>query len=629
MQKYNILVKYSTFGALDILKFEAMKNKTLNLTLLAILQLFSCANTAELDSYSKADVPWKQDGASQTGSSRSSIWIEQVDPLYKPLSFEKLPSRADTIRVARGETVTVQLVCYASKVQGNLSAELLQFAPEGTEGIALEPRLYWVKEVMASERWEDWAGGKPSFCYPSSELMIPDPLMPLDKYSPSLDAGKKAALWVEFDIPRDFASGLYEGKVLIKGSETAEKTFLVQVYDAVLPERQNMALMQWINMDLSSMNGGEPTHMSQVYDWLENIIVPFVSRYGQNCFNSQYYSTSQTNPHLVRGSDGQWKMEADFSVLGSEIEMFARSCPDLRYVQGGNVVSSNAKRDEGILVIRGMELNEDGSPKIGDDGNFILTYVDQDGEYHPEAEAYFSMFYKALRDYLASNTLPDGRRYLDVYLQTLFDEPKDPQVPAYQYLASYVKKGAPDLMIMDPVETNLIDPELIDFPCPRIDKDFFKSGGEYGYAESQTPWMYCCNSPQGEGMNRLIRTPLIGTRLTHWLSYRYHTTGFLHWGLNYWCGAKGGDPWTDAYLPGDPAGDAWIIWPGPQEVYPSIRLCAMRDSLRDYDLLCLYAERYGSAAADALCRELVTDCWTFEKSVERFRDVRRTLLESL
>ena len=178
---------------------------------------------------------------------------------------------------------------------------------------------------------------------------------------------------------------------------------------------------------------------------------------------------------------------------------------------------------------------------------------------------------------------------------------------------------------MDPLETSKISAESIDFPCP----GFLHLKGENGYewADGQTRWLYQCMSPQGNGLNRFIRIPLMPTRLSHWINYRYHTTGFLHWGLNYWAGAKNEDPWEDAG--GDyPAGDMWIIWPGYHKVYPSIRLAAMRDGIRDYELLRMLEVR-SSSDADALCRRIVTDQYNYTSDVKTFRAERKKLLELL
>ncbi len=554
-----------------------------------------------------------------------NLWISQLDPLTKPVSFEEFDFETDTVRVARGETATVQFVVHAETAQGALTPSVTRFAPEGADGLSLTPKIWWVRDVTASEHWDSWAGGAPPTRYPAAQKKIPDALMPPEDWSVSLSAGEKSAFWIEFDIPRDAQPGIYTGLASIRGTDSVELPFTVQVYDVTLPEKQTLDVVHWINPNLSAMNGGESTEMHSVYSMLENTVIPFVSGYGTNSFKTLYFHRYETNPTIVKNAAGEFEMRADFSRLGAEIEMFARACPDLHYVHGENICGARAN-----MTVTGMEVDGDGNIVVTDkgDGTYTPNYVyvsQKDAGYSPEAEAYVSLYFAALQKYLESNKLPDGRSYLDVYLQTLFDEPQDDYAEGYMHLASYARKGGPKIKIMDPLETSKISAESIDFACP----GFFHLEGETGYnwAEGQTRWLYQCMSPQGSGLNRFIRIPLLPTRLSHWLNYRYDTTGFLHWGLNYWAGAKTGDPWEDAggsY----PAGDMWIIWPGYQKVYPSIRLAAMRDGIRDYELLRML-EQESSAEADALCRRVVTDTYNYVSDVKAFRAERRTLLELL
>ena len=288
-----------------------------------------------------------------------------------------------------------------------------------------------------------------------------------------------------------------------------------------------------------------------------------------------------------------------------------------------------SKKDEGILIILGYKLDENGEMIVKDNGNGTYsaeyTYYDQDGTYFKGAELYYSHFFHALQEYLRSHELPDGRTWLDIFLQTIFDEPSDIHVPAYQRISSYIKKGAPDLKIMEPIGTLKIGEQYIDVPCPCIDKLEGEDG--YPWGENQIRWIYSANGPQGDGINRFIRVPLMKTRMMHWLNYRYNATGYLHWGLNYWHGAKNEDPWLDA-CGWQIGGDCWIIWPGDGVVYPSIRLAAMRDGIRDFDMLKMY-EKLDPDGAMRLCRSVAVDYLTHNTDIQNFRQVRREILETL
>lgn len=140
-------------------------------------------------------------------------------------------------------------------------------------------------------------------------------------------------------------------------------------------------------------------------------------------------------------------------------------------------------------------------------------------------------------------------------------------------------------------------------------------------------WMYTGVIPEGEYANRMIRMPLIKTRILHWINYKYGHIGYLHWGLKYWQDGQTGesiDPFTQDAI----QGDAWIVYAGYEKVYPSVRLCAMRDGIKDFDLLKLVEEKSASKA-EAFVQEVVQDYAKYNTDVEHFRNLRRRMLEYL
>ena len=72
----------------------------------------------------------------------------------------------------------------------------------------------------------------------------------------------------------------------------------------------------------------------------------------------------------------------------------------------------------------------------------------------------------------------------------------------------------------------------------------------------------------------------------------------------------------------------FIIWPGPETVYASIRLSAMRDGLRDYDLLKMVAQ-ISENDAKTFCRRVVWNSDQYETDVDEFRKIRKDILEYL
>lgn len=556
--------------------------------------------------------------------------VIQTDALEKPVSYTDFTWNLDTIRVARGETATVQMIVHAEGNAGQLTPSISYFAPQGqTSGVVIEPEMYWLPDIKCSVKWNSWYGGPAPDRYPDAQRWLPDPMIPISDRTMSLEADGKIPVWAEFDIPHTMQAGIYDGMFTVTGAATGECPFVVQVYDVDLPEKQTMDIMQWVNNNFSFMNNGVEQGQEAVYDQLENIIIPLASKFGQNSFDLQYVHRYNMAHTLVKNAAGEYELQVDFSDLGREMELFLRACPDLHYLQFESMIASNSKKSEGIYVLSGYKLDENGDIVVTDNGDgtysYEYEYYDQKGEEMKGAKLYCMHYFHALQEYLRSHKLDDGRTWLDIFLQTVSDEPGDDLADAWNMTASYIKAGAPDIKILEAVLTQKIDAKYLDVACPKI-TDLEGENG-YPWGENQTRWLYSTSGPQGNGLNRLIRLPLIKTRLMHWLNYRYNSTGYLNWALNYWIDGLNNDPWEDA-SGNRVGGSSWIIWPGDGTAYPSIRFAALRDGVRDFDLLKML-EAKDPATAKTLSRETVTDTYTHNTDIQHFRQVRKTILESL
>ncbi len=562
------------------------------------------------------------------------IYLTLTDPLEKVIPRAPFPDRKDTVRVARGETATLQVVVNADKDASGLTPRVLRFAKDGGSGMAVEPGLWWVRKIKCTRHWDEWEGGPAPDEINADFDLYPDCLMPVDKWNVDISAGDRTCLWVEFDIPRDLAPGLYTGEVAVSGSAgsafTTTKTFHVQVYEASLPEKQGLTVINWVHEDLRMMNGGQYTDHNRVYELLENAIIPFMNHYGQNCYQFMFANRGNIG-RAWTGYDekeGRYRWEYDFDYsFGREFELFLRACPQLAMVHGLNII---AGRDGAGYVMLGYKLGEDGKPLLDGNGEIDYGYYTLDGSREEPAVAmYMDDYFGQFQDWLESHKTADGRTWLDMFAQTLQDEPGDELAPAYNQLARYFKHAAPKIKTLEPIGTALIDDTLLDYPCPTIAHltDIPARG-------NQVQWTYTCMGPQGNYANRFIRIPLIKTRILHWINYRYNAVGYLHWGLCYWYGCPNGNPYEDAYDISRQykgsfiGGDMFIVYPGDGELYPSVRLCAMRDGIRDYDLLKMVEAR-SKADADAFCRRFVIDNATYDTDITHFRQLRRDMLEYL
>ncbi|MDR1290552.1 MAG: DUF4091 domain-containing protein, partial [Planctomycetaceae bacterium] len=214
-----------------------------------------------------------------------------------------------------------------------------------------------------------------------------------------------------------------------------------------------------------------------------------------------------------------------------------------------------------------------------------------------------------------------------IYVQHIGDEPTS--VDSYNEVAKYLKSLEPNLKTIEATILGKKVGENVDVHVPIIwyydeEKDFYKehqkNGGEVWYYISCGARDYA---------NRFYDRSLLQNRLLHWFNFQYNITGYLHWGLNYWKDLAGNE--KTGFVDKNktlPAGDCFIIYPGYEKVYSSLRFATMRDAICDYELLKLLENRDPSKAKQ-LTESLIPKPNKYENNIPTFRAKRVQLLEWL
>lgn len=101
-------------------------------------------------------------------------------------------------------------------------------------------------------------------------------------------------------------------------------------------------------------------------------------------------------------------------------------------------------------------------------------------------------------------------------------------------------------------------------------------------------WLYCCCIPQTVYPNQFIAMPSYRNRILGFLMYKYNIKGFLQWGFNYYnasCSSYKINPYlTTSGDKAYPSGDPFIVYPGKNTVYPSIRGEVTFEAIQDTDI---------------------------------------------
>ncbi|GGZ24993.1 hypothetical protein GCM10007049_16810 [Echinicola pacifica] len=550
---------------------------------------------------------------SLTGYSRpaSEIIFEYVDPLIKvfPESsfFRPSPAHAD---VARGEHASFQFV-----IRGNSGIEELRVqvsAPTNKGSELSDIKTGFVDFVRVGR-----TNPEPSRDILSSASgYFPDPI--IFEESRDVPFGTTQPIWITIAIPEGAATGNYEGQVKVSGlanGESFEKVmpFTVEVFKPII-EQSSLWVTNWFFLDrLHYLTESDQVEKySQEYWDLTRVMAKTLADYRQNVA-----MISPLDHVEFSFQDGKWAF--DFSNFNRMVKLFQEEGVIGR-IEGGHFGSRIDGAWDGDFGLKVPEQSEDSF-------TLELQGLDQQG-----TKAFYSQFLPALWE----NITKMG--WKEHYVQHIADEPIDSNADSYIEIAKFIKGILPEIIIIEACHTSRLA-GVIDIWVPQMnflneDMNFYKERQEQG----EEAWFYTCLSPKGEYANRFIEQPLIKTRLLHWVNHKYEIPGYLHWGFNFWGSGEGivtaENPFEDTsgmivssgnVLPG---GDCWISYPGKGEIYPSIRLEAMRDGIVDYELLQRYAKRFPEEA-----KELVgTTVYGFEHydtNVLEFRNKRKIILQAL
>lgn len=539
------------------------------------------------------------------------VYCVQLDPLEKVFKEQMyFVENSDTAAVAKGETASFQWVFRSIYPVKNLKIEAGELT-DGNRRIPADLKAFvgYVKAPYNCHTCASEQLPQRDFYDPVSDL-FPDPL--LDIETVDVSAISNQPVWVSYAVPRDVSGGVYTADVTISGEINGQtfslrKQIAAKVYDVTLPE-QTLWVTNWYFPEfLHKMNGGQPVEpYSERYWELLKILANSMRDHGQNTYiirsRPEFQLADSSLPELIKTEISGDKYTFDFTHFDKTVEFLIRE-GGLKRIEGAHLGSKMQgwNSDIGINV-----------PGLG------LRPFRND-----TARNYISQFIPALYSHLKN------KGWDRMYIQHVADEPSNEpsKVQSYIDFVKYLRSLEPDMQTIEATILGEKAENCVDIHVPIIwywekEEAFYQKIQEAG----KEVWFYVsCDDSQGKYANRFYERELIQTRLLHWFNYRYHITGYLHWGLNYWENVSG-----DAALYFDnhsslPSGDVCIVYPAYGKVYGSIRFEAARDGIADYELLKLL-EKKDPAKAAQLATSIIHNYDRYDTNIASFRETRRKLL---
>lgn len=438
---------------------------------------------------------------------------------------------------------------------------------------------------------------------------FPDPLW---DFPLVLERNRTRALWATIAVPANAVPGLYRGAFVVQAGKRAlvRREFRVRVFAATVPERRSLKITNWVNLgDKTSRQFYGFPQFSEDWWTLVGNVAKVLADHRQNVIYTPLLD-------LIRARAEGDGLAYDFGNFDRWVETFQRSGV-IGTIEGSHLLDRAGSYDA-PLIIHTLQL---------DNGQVKEMPLPPDD---PRVETFLRGFLSALDAHLGL------KGWKSIYLQHILDEPHGAEPPYYARFGELVRRSLPGVLTMDAMDAAAMSEELkrnCDIWVPQLGQ--FDGQMELianRIREGREVWFYTCLFPTGRYLNRMIDYPLLKVRLLHWLNYRYGLAGYLHWGGNYWTPDPVNDtqPVIDANTELLPGGDAFIVYPDRERksVFSSIRLEAMREGLKDYELLQLLWEK-NPGEAERLARAAIGSFTEYVRDPAAFRRIRRSLLEAL
>lgn len=530
-------------------------------------------------------------------SVRAQVSATFVDPLEKIFPETVIPVESfKEIDVAKGETAAVQLVLRSFQHTGEVKLHIE--VPGLPDAVVSHGAVGYVR---AERPYTDPAVDR----LHSASGFYPDPI--IDDQPVRLQAGVTQAYYLSVFIPREAKAGTYPINISVHvGNETIQKSLPVHVHNVALG-KQKLWITNWYTFEpktLALMNNGQEVEpYGDLYWKLMEVMAKKMADYGQNVIMAYPLEMATYKKEGDR-------FNIDFSRFDRSVEIFEKAGV-LGRLEGGHIGRRESDWTSQFIV---------NVPEPGPDSTVFLQLSIED----PKAKLFYSQFFKELMAHL------EEKGWSDIYYQYLTDEPVEENRQSYIAIAQYMKSVATGIRIAEACHSPELA-DILDLWVPQIDFlnkdfDFYQNRKKAG----DEVWFYTCLAPKGNYANRFIDLPLIKTRIMHWINYKYHIDGYLHWGFNWWNDV----PFVDTTDTNDavgnflPPGDAWIVYPGYHKLYSSIRLEAMRDGINDNTLLRML-EAKNPALAKKIAHSIVYKFDWYDTSITHFRKVRKEILTAL
>ena len=554
-----------------------------------------------------------------TGNDLNVVQVDALDRVFSDLAPEPEKYK-QPISVPRGGKTAFQFAVTSAK-GGSCEISVSSLARADGVAMAGAVKLHEILpvhvEANSAGTNDTRVGKKP----PDSWLPFLVRLAPFDVAEVLVEANHVQlagnatnAILVDVHVSPDAQPGEYTGSVKCEtAGGSAEAPFSLLVHKTVVPEKPRLKSMHRLSSEPRNLTSGEPPELWSEEYWrlLENCARQ-LRESGNRVLTVPLIGDKQPLIQTIREADGAYTF--DYARFDRWFEMALKLGFD--YLMGTSIGGCHRTYPLNVFVVdRGTGQEEQIFSRSSD--------VDAWLEFLP-------VFFRSFSAHLGE------RGWTKSYFQELQNEPHLSE--PYARLSDLARKYLPGVKTIDEIHayrqdpweyTDLVDVYILALELIHRNKDL----ADKRRADGLDVWFYNYAGPTPPFPNRHLDRSLVDSRLYPWLAYLVKAEGYSFWGGNLY---RGADPYATSIgpmpggsqNPGHPPGDAWMLYPDPEGIRPSMRTLAFREGLLDHALLIMLAER-DSAEADRIMSQIAVSAVEYEKEPQPYHAARKALLIAL
>lgn len=401
--------------------------------------------------------------------------------------------------------------------------------------------------------------------------LYPDPLYPISE-SDGLTALPEQwrSVWVTVKLDGSVVPGTYPITIQFEsheGEPLSEETFSLKVVAAQLPE-QKLIHTEWFHSDCLATYYGVEVFSDRHWGIIREFLRTAVS-HGINMILTPLFT-----PPLDTQIGGERPTVQLIDVTVEGVDKYSFGFDRLkRWVQMCNELGVQYLEFSHLFTQWGAKH----APKIvaqvdGKEERIFGWDTDATGDTY---KSFLAQFLPQLVGFIRENGLEE-RSYFHVS-----DEPGEQHIPTYESASSWLRQFVGEFPMMDALSSyEFYERGLVKKPIPA-------SNHIEHFLEHEVPdlWTYYCCSQYKDVSNRFLCMPSERNRILGIQLYKFNIVGFLHWGYNFYYSQYSRYP-IDPYRVTDaghafPAGDPFVVYPGPEGPIDSLRFEVFYEALQD------------------------------------------------